>query len=136
MADQPALRVLLIDDNPDFITTYRPIFEAKQIPIDVAATGREGLVKIGSFQPTVVICDVMMPDITGKDVLVAIRKNPTTVNLPVIVLSALPADQQRDEFLQLGANEYLEKIAVDPSKLLTMIEALTGLTAPVAPPIA
>lgn len=74
-----------------------------------AENGFEALDKVKQKQPDLVLLDVMMPGIDGFSVCEALRKNPLTIDLPIIMLSAKTDLESVNRGLRLGANKYLTK---------------------------
>jgi DNA-binding response OmpR family regulator len=81
-------KILLIDDEPDVTMVIRSRLEAAEYDVEVANSGRQGLEKIESYQPDLVILDVMMEDLTGYDVCANIKNEPKSRYLPVIMLTS------------------------------------------------
>lgn len=85
-------------------------------PYDVisASSGKEALEMIKMSRPDVVLLDIMMPKIDGLQVLQAIRKDPETADLPVIMITAFVDKYQKSKVLAMGADGYLVKpLAMD-----------------------
>ena len=113
--------ILLVEDNPDDVELTRLAFEEANVanPVVVAADGAEALDYLfarGKHAsrdpkqlPSIVLLDLNLPKLDGREVLQAIRANPTTRELPVIVLttSAEPFDVEAS--YALGVNSYIQK---------------------------
>ena len=103
-------RVLLIEDNHSLREEMVTILELEGYVVDTAANGRialERLEKDGS--PDVVLCDLMMPEMDGYETVKAIRANPATAALPVVILTARDEEQSAQLGLELGADGYVTK---------------------------
>ena len=100
--------ILIADDNADMRDYLARILGA-QYRVDVVADGRAALDRIHSALPDLVLTDVMMPELDGFGLLAAIRRDPLTRSLPVVLLSARAGEESRIEGLQAGADEYLVK---------------------------
>ena len=104
-----SLRVLVVDDH--FLNVK--LLEARmQLASHVALTamsGAEALDTLTRFRPDVVLLDVMMPGMDGYEVCRRIRANPDTATLPVIMVTALDKESDRQAGLAAGANEFLNK---------------------------
>jgi PAS domain S-box-containing protein len=101
-------RVLLADDNPD-MRAYLARLLATYWEVDAVADGDEALAAIRARRPDLVLSDVMMPRLDGFGLLRAIRGDPATRTLPVILLSARAGEEARVEGLDAGADDYLVK---------------------------
>ena len=125
-----AAMVLMIDDDEDFTTSIRALLEAEGYRVETAASGREGLRKLGEVQPDVVLLDVMMESSTeGYAVSGAIRT--AEVPVPVIMLSSVelgPAERfARSEELELiRPDAYLTKPVVAGRFLETLRSVLAA----------
>ena len=82
-------RILLIDDDPDFVGAIRVMLEANGFEVAVAYDGREGLEKVGPFNPDLIILDMMMPVMGGRETCRKLKTDPATKNIPVILLTAI-----------------------------------------------
>jgi DNA-binding NtrC family response regulator len=112
-------KVLLVDDEQDFVSSLAERMELRGIKVDTAFDGAEALEKIEKGEPELVVLDLLMPGIMGLDVLRHITgKHPRT---KVIVLTGHGAPEWEDEALRLGAVSCLLK----PVKIEKLIESMT-----------
>ena len=114
-------KLLLVDDNPQYIKDVLPYYGYDVITATDGVEALEVLSKESSID--IVLLDVMMPKMNGWDTLKAIRKNPLTKNIPVIMLTAIGDDQKMISGLKIGADDYIVKPFVLPN-LLARIEAV------------
>ncbi len=101
-------RVLLVEDNADMRDYIRRLL-IPRFDVTAAANGKEALDLISADPPDLVLSDVMMPVIDGLGMLDALRANPTTSTLPVILLSARAGQEARVQGLAARADDYLVK---------------------------
>lgn len=101
-------RILIADDNADVRAYLGRILEPSY-RVEAAADGNAALASILADPPELVLSDVMMPGLDGFGLLAAIRADPRTASLPVILLSARAGEEARIEGLRAGADEYLVK---------------------------
>ena len=114
--------ILVVDDNPKFLKDALPMYGYE---VTTAEDGIEAL-KILSDEKNsfdLVLLDVMMPNMDGWDTLKAIRKNPKTQYIPVIMITAVSEDQKVVSGLKIGADDYIVKPFILPN-LLARIEAV------------
>jgi len=114
--------ILVVDDNPKFLKDALPMYGYE---VAVAEDGIEAL-KILSDEKShfdLVLLDVMMPNMDGWDTLKAIRKNPKTQYIPVIMITAVSEDQKVVSGLKIGADDYIVKPFILPN-LLARVEAV------------
>ena len=104
----PKPRVLLADDNADMREYIRRIL-APRYEVEAVADGRAALEAVRANVPDLVLTDVMMPELDGFGLLRALRGDPQTATLPIILLSARAGEECRVEGLDLGADDYLVK---------------------------
>lgn len=100
------LTVLIVEDEPSYLDALRITLEPEGFTVETAPTGREGLAAFETTRPDVILLDLMLPDISGLDVLRTIRRHS---DLPVIVVSAKSAEADIVAALELGADDYLTK---------------------------
>ena len=101
-------RVLVADDNAD-MRDYVARLLRERYEVETAGNGEEALARVLDNRPDLVLSDVMMPGLDGFGLLQAIRANPATEALPVILLSARAGEEARVEGLDAGASDYLVK---------------------------
>lgn len=114
--------VLLVEDN-DFIRNMYQLKLAKSdIEVIEAVDGAMALQKIKEHQPDVVLLDLMMPNVSGIEVLKELKKQGLTPKLPVVVLTNVMDQQTIDEAKNLGAKDYIVKTDLTPSQVLDKIK--------------
>ncbi len=102
-------RILVVDDNPDSLTIMRAILESRGFDISVAATGPDALEQMRETPPALVLLDVMMPQMSGLEVLRQIREDTQIARLPVILVTAKTHDEDLMSGYQFGADYYITK---------------------------
>ncbi len=124
MADTDRVaKILVVDDNPDNVELARAVVESAGYAAVTASDGIEALECVKASLPDLILLDVMMPRLDGLGVLQALRNNPATSQIPVIMLTAKAAVAERVAGLQLGADDYVPKpFAAD--ELLARIHTL------------
>jgi two-component system, OmpR family, alkaline phosphatase synthesis response regulator PhoP len=124
-----ASHVLVADDEPHIGRIIKMKLEQGPFRVTLAYDGREAL-QILEREPDIalVLLDLMMPHLTGLDVLTAMRNDPRWKELPCIILTAAGQEQQHQRALELGASEFLTK-PFSPKKLYQRAAELSGLAA-------
>jgi len=114
--------ILYIEDNPSNISLLKEIFRIKKpnIKLTIAITGQQGLEQIRLNKPDLILLDLDLPDMHGSEILEITRKNETTAEIPVIVVSADATKDQVERLLSIGANDYITK-PFDVAELLNTI---------------
>ena len=119
--------MLVADDEPHIGRIIKMKIEQGQFRVTLAYDGREALEVLERERDVcLVLLDLMMPHLTGLDVLAAMRADERWKNLPCIILTAAGQDQQHQRALELGASEFLTK-PFSPKKLYQRAAELTGL---------
>ena len=118
--DRPT--VLVVDDHPDIRAYVRRVL-APAYRVVEAADGAEGLARAHEHTPDCVVADVMMPGMDGVDLLSALREDPATDFIPVVLLTARAAPADKQAGLDAGADDYLTK-PFRPAELTTRIRNL------------
>ncbi len=113
--------VLLVDDNQEMREYVGRLLTAR-FEVITATNGRDALQKAKKQIPDLVLSDVMMPEMDGFQLLAALREQPATSSVPVILLSARAGEDSRIEGMESGADDYLVK-PFTARELLTRVEA-------------
>jgi diguanylate cyclase (GGDEF)-like protein len=114
--------ILVVEDNPDQAYFLQTLLAAPDRQIHVASTGAQARASMEDHDISLILLDLVLPDVDGRDLLLELRERPATAGIPVIVVTVKGADQARAECLALGANAYLEK-PVNPEALTAAVEA-------------
>jgi len=120
-------KVLIIEDDPLMIRLYQKVFKFEGYDVEVASNGEEGLQKVESFAPTLVLLDIMMPKMNGLEVLEKMKANEKTKKIPVVVLTNLAGQQDAETAIAKGAVKYIVKSEYEPKEVVKMVkEILAG----------
>ena len=120
--------MLVADDEPHIGRIIKMKLEQGPFRVTLAYDGREALEVLDREQDIcLVLLDLMMPHLSGLDVLDAMRKNPRLKELPCIILTAAGQEQQHTSAMELGANDFLTK-PFSPKKLYARAAELVGLS--------
>jgi two-component system response regulator MprA len=123
VANQSAARVLVIDDEAHLIELISLGLKYEGFEVEAAATGEEGIAAAQRRQPVAIILDWMLPDLDGLEVCRRLRSNPTTRELPILLLTAKGEVGSRVAGLNTGADDYLTK-PFDFAELVARIRAI------------
>jgi DNA-binding response OmpR family regulator len=126
-------KVLLVDDESAITTNLAPFLERAGFQVAVAADGEEALHQISSFGPDLIILDVLMPKLDGRQVLRRLRQSDNWT--PVILLTRVGESTERAMALEEGADDYLNK-PFDPHELVARMRAVLRRARPGQPPLA
>ena len=117
-------KILLVEDDSNLREIYAARLEAEGYEVVTAADGEEGLAVAVKERPHLIIADVMMPKISGFDMLDILRTTPETKDVKVIVMTALSQDEDRQRGESLGADKYFVKSQVVLEDLVETIKEL------------
>lgn len=113
-------RVLVIDDEPGSVNLLKRIYMSNGFNVSGASSGHEALKKLTDIHPSLIILDLLMPEMNGEETLLAIRQ---VMNVPVIVLSAVDDKNRIVQMLQSGVDDYITK-PFDEVELLARTNAV------------
>jgi class 3 adenylate cyclase len=116
-------KILVVDDTPHNVKLLADLLDIKGYDVATAASGAEALALLPGFDPDIVLLDVMMPGMSGYEVCQKIRDNPETKLLPVVMVTALDAAEERIKGIEVGADDFLSK-PINISELLARVHSL------------
>ncbi len=116
-------RILVVDDEPDIVALVAYHLARAGYGVSTASTGPEALAKATAELPALVVLDLMLPGISGFEVLERIRAEPATANIAVLTLTARREEADRVRGLTLGADDYLTK-PFSPQELTLRVGAI------------
>jgi DNA-binding response OmpR family regulator len=128
-----ALRILVVDDEPDTLGLIKLTLQTAGYQVQTATGGREGLRLVREEPFDVVILDIMMPDVSGFDVMRELNNDPTPPP-PVIFLTARSSEDDQEAGMSLGVSHYLLKPITRGSLLDAINQALGTTSEPDATP--
>lgn len=104
------IKVLIIDDDPDFITALKLLLSKDHCQIFKAADGNEGIRQVETIRPDIILLDIVLPDMNGKEVCRQIKNNPENAGILVILMSGLKTTSiDQAAGLESGADGYMAK---------------------------
>lgn len=118
--------VLIAEDNEANISTLTDYLEANGYRIIVAMNGEEAIALSETHQPDLILMDIQMPIMDGLSAIKLIRLNPNLADIPIIALTALAMDSDRQKCINAGANEYISK----PIKLKALTQTIQSFLNP------
>jgi len=115
-------RILAVDDNEVNLQIARELLEDIGFKVDLALDGQEALQRVRATSYDMVLMDMQMPVMDGLEATRAIRAMPGRASLPIVAMTANAMNQDRDQCLAAGMNDFLAK-PIEPSRLLALVEA-------------
>ena len=120
-------RILVVEDEPDLAELVALNLRGAGHDVTVSHDGNTALAEIQRHQPDLVVLDVMLPDLSGIEVCRRLRRNPQTVRLPVIMLTARSDEVDRVVGFEVGADDYVPK-PFSPRELILRVDAILRRT--------
>ena len=115
-------RIVVADDDRMFRKAAETTLRRQGYDVATASDGEEALQLIRSERPDMIVLDLIMPKLQGFDVLTILKQDALTSAIPVIVLSSLTQEQDKQEALNLGAVAYFNKTTFSMSELVKQVE--------------
>lgn len=106
---QKALKILIIEDDKFLLKLYSNRLKREGFEVAGSLTGEEGMGRIAAEKPDLIILDLILPKKNGFEILSEIKLNPKTKKTPVVILTNLGQDSDRQRGMELGAAAYLVK---------------------------
>ncbi len=126
-------KVLLVDDETAITTNLAPFLKRSGYTVEIAVNGEQALELIRSFKPDIMILDVIMPKLDGREVLRKLRNEDNWT--PIILLTQVGEASERAMAIDEGADDYLNK-PYDPHELVARMNAVLRRAQPGKPPLA
>jgi len=120
---QALVKILLAEDTETNIMVVGDYLESLGYALTIAMNGREALEKAMETQPDIILMDIQMPVMDGLEATRQLRADPHFADVPIIALTALAMNGDRERCLEAGATDYISK-PVSLKKLKEMIERL------------
>lgn len=120
-------KILLVEDDDALASVYQTRLEAEGFNIRRVPNGEDALAAALEYKPHLILLDVMMPKVSGFDVLDILRNTPETTDVKVIMLTALSQDSDKERAESLGVNDYLVKSQVVIADVVERIKELLGV---------
>ncbi len=120
-------KILLVEDDEVLASVYHARLEMEDFEVMEVHDGEQALTAALKYRPDLMILDAMMPKISGFDVLDILRNTPETMNLQIIILTALSQESDRERAEKLGVDEYLVKSQVMISDVIEKVREHLGI---------
>lgn len=114
-------KILLVEDDDALASVYQTRLEAEGFAVKRVPNGEDALAAALDYKPNLILLDVMMPKVSGFDVLDILRNTPETAEVKIIMLTALSQDSDRERAESLGVSDYLVKSQVVISDVVDKI---------------
>jgi len=123
-----AVKIAIVEDDQTISQMYRFKFEAEGYKVETAENGKLGLELIESMKPDVVLLDLMMPEMTGDQVLAAMRKSSWGKDMKVIILTNMGEQEIPDSVRKLGVSAVVLKANMTPRQVFELVNKQLDLS--------
>ncbi len=120
-------KILLVEDDDNLASVYTTRLQAEGFDVRRVPNGEDALASALQFKPNLILLDVMMPKVSGFDVLDILRNTPETADVKVIMLTALSQDADKERAQSLGVDDYLVKSQVVIADVVEKIKEHLGV---------
>ncbi len=118
-----AQKVAIIEDDLAISQMYRLKFEAEGYVVQTAENGKLGLELAESMKPDIILLDLMMPEMTGDEMLKELREKPWGKNITVIILTNLGEEEAPKGLRELGVHSFIVKAEMTPRQVAERVKA-------------
>lgn len=101
--------LLIIEDEKSLADLFKKIFTENDYLVEIAGNGEDGLEMLNQFKPDAIILDLVLPKMSGFEILKVIRSASSTYSIPVVIVTNLSGEENVSLGRELGANEYIVK---------------------------
>ena len=115
-----AKRILIVEDTKTIVMVEKMMLAGRGYRIETATNGEEGLEKTKAMKPDLVLADIMMPKMNGIDMCRAIKSDPDTQSIPVVMVTTKGEPEKVEQAFLAGCDDYLTK-PIDKLELLNKV---------------
>ncbi len=119
-------KVLLVEDDDGVRAVLSMLLQRDMYDVVEAHNGQEALECVYKESPSIILCDLMMPVMDGRDFLIKLKRNKQTAHIPVIMLTAADDESNEIDLLELGANDFISKASSAAIMLTRIRKTLPG----------
>lgn len=124
MTNHTTKKILIIEDDPFLSEMYVEKLNQAGFEPEVAADGKDGMTKLKSLKPDLVLLDIVLPKMDGFEILKKLKADAGFKNVPVILLTNLGQKDEVEKGLALGADEYIIKAHFTPTAVVAKVKEL------------
>jgi len=119
-------KVLIIEDDSETLSMYSLALDKAGFEVIPGVDGKDGLEKAKSRRPDLILLDIILPGVSGFDVLEELKRDPNLHTTPVVMLTNLGHEADLRRAQELGADRYLVKADYVPGRVLEEVKAMLG----------
>ena len=114
-------KVLIVEDEPSIANIYKLKLSSAGYSCQIVYSGKQVIDSIKSFQPDIILLDLMLPDLNGDKVLAKIRQNKNYSQLPVVIITNVSRSEAPATIWHLGIHDYIVKASYTPAMVLEVV---------------
>lgn len=119
-------KILIVEDDIYLLKLYGDVFSKEGFEVELAEDGKEGIEKAQTFEPEIILLDLMLPYIDGFGVMQAVKSNPKIKDTKIVITTNLDSTMQRQKALSMGADKFLVKSGDTPGNILDEVKQALG----------
>lgn len=116
------MKVFLIDDDEDLVNIFSATLSKEGFETAFSLTGEDGLARVKTEKPDIILLDQVLPDMAGNDILKSLKADEATKAIPVILLSNFSQEELVKSAIDQGAVDYLFKYQVEPRDVVVKVK--------------
>jgi DNA-binding response OmpR family regulator len=128
-----SIRLLIVEDETALASMYAAKFKMEGFEVETINDGLQTLGKMKSFKPNIVLMDVMIPGMNGIEALKKAKQDPEIKDIPIMLLTNLSGDKDKEEARKTGAVDYVTKSEFTPGEVVQRVRDILLNPAPPAP---
>jgi len=117
-----SVKVAIIEDDMAISQMYRLKFETEGYDVQTAEDGKLGLELVEEFKPDIILLDLMMPEMTGDEMLAELRKKPWGKSIKVIILTNMGEEEAPKSLRELGVHSFIVKAEMTPKQVAERVK--------------
>lgn len=121
MSTEP-IKIAIVEDDQAIAQMYRMKFEAEGYDVQTADNGRLGLALVAEMRPAIILLDLMMPEMSGDEMLVELRKTDWGKDTKVIILTNMGEQEAPEIIKQLGVRKFIVKADMTPRQVAELVK--------------
>lgn len=116
------MKIAIVEDDQAIAQMYRIKFESEGYQVELAENGKIGLDLVENFKPDIILLDIMMPEMTGDEMLVRLRSMPWGADIKVIILTNMGEQEAPSNLKDLGVSAFIVKAEMTPRQVAELVK--------------
>lgn len=117
-------KILIIEDDLILVQMYEIKFKHAGFEVETAFDGEQGMEKIRILKPDLVLLDILIPKLNGKELFERVKLDPELKDIRIAILTNIDSPQDRSEFMRKGAEAFFVKTSMTPAQVVEQVELL------------